>query len=97
MHIDTDDFCLREHPQAAQYTGLNKYKLRRLRKDGNGPPFIKQGNTILYRKSDLDAWLRERTFRANAERPMSEKQRAHLERLHASRRANSKSAGGGLA
>lgn len=46
--------------EAAKYVGhsqstLAKLRMRHARK--NGPPFMKRGGVVLYRRSDLDAWL----------------------------------------
>ncbi len=30
---------------------------------GDGPPFVKIGRNVRYKKSDVDAWLDERTVR----------------------------------
>ena len=35
----------------------------RWRRDGEGPPFIRVGpRRVLYRRSDVETWLRARTF-----------------------------------
>lgn len=88
MDEAVNDRWMREHPEATQYSGLSKYQFRRLRKSGDGPDWAKQGNTILYRKSVLDAWLQSRVVKATCERPLSQAQRSHLESLHAARRAS---------
>jgi predicted DNA-binding transcriptional regulator AlpA len=41
----------------SQYMNMSHSWLRRSRVDGNGPPFIKLGRSVRYRKSDVDAWL----------------------------------------
>ena len=43
--------------QAAEYLGLGKSTLDKLRIAGGGPPFIKIGSRVLYDVDDLDAWL----------------------------------------
>jgi Helix-turn-helix domain len=43
--------------QAADYTGISKSSLDKLRVYGGGPPFIKVGARIIYDQVDLDAWL----------------------------------------
>jgi len=49
---------------AADYCSLSKSKLDKLRMRANrsqGPAFIKTGSVILYRRSDLDAWMEQNT------------------------------------
>ena len=41
--------------------------VERARAEGTGPPFIKFGRRILYRKEDVDEWARENTFTSTAE------------------------------
>jgi excisionase family DNA binding protein len=43
--------------EAAKYTGLGFSTLAKLRLKGGGSPFSKIGEKILYKRSDLDAWL----------------------------------------
>ena len=44
--------------QAAKYTGLTIDRLYQLRRDGGGPPYIREGHrTLFYRDSDLRAWV----------------------------------------
>lgn len=46
--------------EASQYTGVSEStlaKLRMLHKRANGPRFIKLSGCIVYRRSDLDAWI----------------------------------------
>lgn len=42
---------------AVAYTGLSYKTMAVQRSQGVGPPFIKLGKSIFYRKDDLDAWL----------------------------------------
>jgi hypothetical protein len=48
--------------QAALYTGLSESTLAKLRmrhmRDG-GPKYIKVSGCVIYRRSDLDAWMDE--------------------------------------
>lgn len=46
--------------QAAEYTGLSKSTLDKLRCFGGGPTYLKLGRVVVYRQADLDAWLDER-------------------------------------
>ena len=43
--------------EAAEYTGLGFSTLAKLRLRGGGCPYTKIGEKILYKRSDLDAWL----------------------------------------
>ena len=44
-------------PQAAEYLGLGKSTLDKLRVAGGGPVFIKIGKRVVYDPADLDAWF----------------------------------------
>lgn len=49
-------------PAAAHYLGLSESLLAKLRMSVNrsdGPRFAKIGGAVVYRRSDLDAWLEE--------------------------------------
>jgi excisionase family DNA binding protein len=48
--------------EAAEYTGISRSQLAKLRHNGRGCPYIRVGDSptkaiIRYRKSDLDQWL----------------------------------------
>jgi len=43
--------------EAAEYTGLGFSTLAKLRLKGGSAPFIRVGMKILYKRSDIDAWL----------------------------------------
>ena len=43
----------------AEFTGLSASYLAKLRVTGFGPPFKKIGRSVLYRKSDVEAWLQD--------------------------------------
>lgn len=46
---------------AAAYLGFKSSRsLQNLRWKGGGPAFLKQGRSVMYRKQDLDEWLRQR-------------------------------------
>jgi predicted DNA-binding transcriptional regulator AlpA len=47
--------------EAAQVTRLAVQTLARLRCEGRGPRFIRVGSRIVYRLSDIEAWLASRT------------------------------------
>lgn len=53
--------------EAAEYLGLKAATLNKWRVHGEGPPFLKVGRLIRYRKSDLDAYLANRLVRSTAE------------------------------
>ncbi len=46
-------------PQAAEYLGLGKSTLDKLRVVGGGPAFIKIGKRVVYDPADLDAWFNQ--------------------------------------
>lgn len=52
--------------QAADYLGLKSQTLRRWRMQGDGPAYVRLGNTprarVAYRNADLDLWLDQRVF-----------------------------------
>ena len=48
---------------AAKLVGLSESTLAKLRLNGNGPPYCKLGRRVVYRPSDLDAWLASRVTR----------------------------------
>lgn len=45
--------------EAADYVGLSKSTLDKLRCYGTGPGYFKLGRAVVYRKSDLDDWVAE--------------------------------------
>jgi len=51
-------------PAASQYTGLSESTLAKLRmrsKRASGPKFAKMNGCVIYRRSDLDAWIESHT------------------------------------
>ena len=44
-------------PLAAEYLGLSPATLETLRCRGGGPPFVKLGRRVVYRREDLEAWV----------------------------------------
>ncbi len=72
-HIDVATGLSRRNPErlsnaeAAEYLGLKAATLNKWRVYGAGPPFLKVGRLIRYRKSDLDAYLAGRLVRSTAE------------------------------
>lgn len=53
--------------EAAETLRLSDRTLERMRLDGTGPKFMKAGRRVLYRYSDLEAWLQERTYQSTSE------------------------------
>ncbi len=53
--------------QAAEYLGLKAATLNKWRVYGEGPPFIKVGRLIQYRKTDLDDYLSSRLVKSTSE------------------------------
>ena len=43
--------------EAADYVGLSKSTLDKLRCYGTGPRYIKLGRAVVYRTTDLDDWM----------------------------------------
>jgi predicted DNA-binding transcriptional regulator AlpA len=54
-------------PAAAEYLALSPATLETLRCRGGGPPFVKLGRRVVYRREDLDAWLRQRIRRSTSD------------------------------
>lgn len=42
---------------AAAYCGISYKSMALQRCQGSGPPFIRLGKSVFYRKDDLDAWM----------------------------------------
>jgi predicted DNA-binding transcriptional regulator AlpA len=61
--------------EAANVLGLAPSTLAKLRLTGNGPVYCKLGRRVVYRRSDLEAWLESRvasdTSDADARLPKS--------------------------
>jgi excisionase family DNA binding protein len=53
--------------EAANYLGLSTSWLAKLRLTGDGPPFLKLGRQVRYRRADLDAWLNQRLRRSTSD------------------------------
>ena len=47
--------------KAAPYCGYSERQFIRLRNQGLGPSYVKTPGKVLYRESDLDAWLDSHT------------------------------------
>ena len=61
--LDTD--------QAAQYLGLAKSTVEKMRVYGGGPNFLKLNRSVRYRAEDLDDWLRANIVSNTSERTAS--------------------------
>jgi len=57
--------------QAAHYGNVPAATLATLRSRGGGPPYIKLGSRVLYRKIDIDRWL-EAGLRSSTSEPKPE-------------------------
>ncbi|WP_227657750.1 helix-turn-helix transcriptional regulator [Candidatus Magnetaquicoccus inordinatus] len=55
--------------QAAEYLGLAVPTLEKMAVRGDGPPFAKLGRPVIYRKSDLDAWIAARVIVSTSQAP----------------------------
>jgi predicted DNA-binding transcriptional regulator AlpA len=68
MTFDTDYLT---GPEAAKLLGLKTQSLRKWRLLGRGPRYSRTGDSprarVLYRRSDLEDWLAQRTFTSTAE------------------------------
>lgn len=47
--------------EVADYARLNVKTLQKWRRLGGGPPFVKMGASVRYRRADVEAWLTECT------------------------------------
>lgn len=52
---------------AAAYTSIATSTLAKLRCYGGGPRFVKIGRAVLYRKTDLDAFMTDATVASTSE------------------------------
>ena len=53
--------------QAAHSYHLSPSWLNKLRVTGDGPEYIKLGNKVLYRRSDIERWLDENRRRSTSD------------------------------
>lgn len=53
-------------PLAAEYLGVSKSLLDKLRCYGGGPVYSKLGSTVIYSTIDLDAWVASKRVAANS-------------------------------
>ena len=52
---------------AADYVGLSKSTLNKLRLTGGGPVFLKLGKVVVYDPADLDTWLASKKRRSTSD------------------------------
>lgn len=57
-------------PEAAEYLGISVHSLFRLRASGEGPPFMRIGQIILYDTRELEAWIATRTRQSTMSQQM---------------------------
>src|SRR3954453_7934084 len=57
--------------EAARYIDMSDFWLRQTRMAGriDGPPFLRQGRAIRYRRGDLDCWLEPRLCGGDVKQP----------------------------
>ena len=53
--------------EAARYLTLSPRTLERYRVTGEGPRFLKIGRRVVYRRCDLDAWLKNKIRRSTSD------------------------------
>ena len=61
-----DDYWI-DTPEVAQYSRHAESTLEKLRTYGGGPRFCKRGRKVLYRLSEIDAWLAEAMVSSTSE------------------------------
>jgi excisionase family DNA binding protein len=55
--------------EAAEYTGIARSTLEKLRVRGSGCPFIRIGRVIVYSTDELDSWLAAHRRTSTSDRP----------------------------
>ena len=53
----TDAAALLNEKEAARFLSMSYRTLQSLRSAGEGPPYLKLGRSIRYRRSDLMSWI----------------------------------------
>ena len=53
--------------EAADFLRLSQRTLERFRLTGDGPPFVKTGRRVAYRREDLDRWITDRVRQSTSE------------------------------
>jgi predicted DNA-binding transcriptional regulator AlpA len=68
--FQTENRCIRT-AEAANYIGLSKSTLEKLRVTGDGPEYAALGRVVVYRVADLDNWVMAHKRRSTSEyRPL---------------------------
>lgn len=49
-----------DNVEAARFLGVSPETLPQWRVRGNGPPFVRVGRRVVYRRATLERWLQER-------------------------------------
>jgi predicted DNA-binding transcriptional regulator AlpA len=62
-----DDDLMLDVQAAARFTGIAAATLAKMRCMGGGPLFVKLGRRVVYRRSDVIAWLNARRVRNTTE------------------------------
>lgn len=57
---------------AAAVVGLTAITLKRWRRIGKGPPFMRYGTTVRYRRDALDAWMRSHETAPEVHTPLGD-------------------------
>lgn len=65
--LKTDELSCVTTEEAGRILQMSPRTLERLRLVGGGPRYCKAGRRVLYRRSDLSAWLAARSFESTAE------------------------------
>ena len=65
--VDNSRSELLNQRETAEYLRLSPRTLERLRIVSGGPPFARLGRRVVYRLSDLEDWVSERTVRSTSE------------------------------
>ena len=63
----TDDDLMLDVQTAARFTGIAVATLAKMRCIGGGPLFVKLGRRVVYRRSDVIAWLDARRVKNTSE------------------------------
>lgn len=75
MAANTDEPLLDQAALAALLNDVSESTLEKWRCTGDGPNFIRAGRKVLYRRSDVDAWLTARTVSHTQQAVSSRKRR----------------------
>lgn len=63
MVSEAESTCVVREPAAARLLGVSKASLRRWRREGRGPSFVRLERAIGYRIADLERFLTENTVK----------------------------------